>query len=379
VSGSSAGTVGSAAWSSFLHDAQNSLSSDLAGPSSSPKVNWRMNATKNSFINAAIGSDGTIYTVDDTTLTAWDAKGTKLWAFVEETYLSHVVLIQEKNLLYVTAQRSLYLINSTNGKSVKNITLEDSSYRISPFSLVVDSSENAYFAVLSDDSSEPSAIYGVNPNAQGDPIVWKTEVNIADASFDEHLAITADDKVLVASALNCDRQNCEIYAQGYDTSSGDLIWQSSFPVSYHFAVSPTVGQDGIVYFTASSTYAVNATTGNFLWIYNSDGSAFSATAGGFLYTHSFYRGDVSIIDNTGKNVKNITIDGVKITDLVVSTASNALFVSGISGNDTVVAYIDLKTYNQNWQVSIPNTSGGLIAIAPSNTLLLFGPEVISLA
>jgi len=116
-----------------------------------------------------------------------------------------------------------------------------------------------------------------------------------------------------------------------------------------------------------------------LWIYNSDGIAFSATAGGFLYTHSFYRGDVNIIDNTGKNVKNITLDGVKITDLVVSTASNALYVTGISGNDTVVAYIDLKTYNQNWQVTIPNTSGGLIAIAPSNTLLLFGPEIISLA
>jgi len=376
VSGSLAGT---AAWSSFLHDAQNSLSSSLPGPATSPKIAWRINATNDAFINAAVGSDGTIYTSDDTTITAWNAKGGKIWSFVESTYLSHVVLLQEKNLLYITAQRTLYVLSSTDGKSVRNISLEDSSYRISPFSLVVSGEGNAYFAVLSDDPQAPSALYAINPNAQDDPILWKTDVNFLDVNFDEHLALTSDDQILVASALNCDRQSCDVYAQGYDASGGNLLWVSSFPVDYHFAVAPTVSEDGVVYLTASSTYALNATTGDFLWIYNSDGAAFSATSGGFLYTHSFYRGDVSIVDNNGKNVKNITLDGVKITDLVVSSASNALYVSGFSGNDTVVAYIDLKTYNTNWQVNIPNSRGGLIAIAPSNSLLLVGAEVISLA
>jgi len=51
----------------------------------------------------------------------------------------------------------------------------------------------------------------------------------------------------------------------------------------------------------------------------------------------------------------------------------------MSKNDTIIAAVDLKTYTNTWTLTVPNTRGGLLVVAPSNTLYLVSRDIIALA
>jgi len=367
-----------AAWSSFLHDAQNTLSTPLKGPTSTPAIKWRTDLTNNAFASAALSSDGISYVTDGDFLAAYDSAGKKVWSDTSINFVSHPVLIEEQNVLLITSDRGLYVYDPKAGKSIRNITLADSNLIISGTSLVVDEKSNrAYFAV-SDVQNQNSGFYAVDYSENSpNPIVWETPDMTT--AF-EYLGLTEDRQLLIASSVFCRRigGSCDVTVQGLGAEDGHVEWFGAFPVTYHFSTSPVIVGD-VVYLTASNVFALNATSGDTLWTANIDGASFSAAANGNLFTHSFYRGDLSIFDENGAVLKNVTLDGVKIFNAVVSTGSNAIYVVGRSGNDTQIAYVDSKTLETSWSFTVPNFVGAELIVTASNSLLLVGSELISIA
>jgi len=186
--------------------------------------------------------------------------------------------------------------------------------------------------------------------------------------------------MLVASSLFCARigGSCEVSTQGIDTESGLVQWFAAFPVSYHFSVSPVISDDGIVFLTASSVFALNVTTGDSLWESNIDGSSFSALSDKNLFTHSFYRGDLSALNFDGRIERNLTLDKIHIVNAVVSTGSSVLFVVGRSGNNTVVTSVEMTTFEISWLYTVPDFVGGNILVGADYSLTLIGTELIKL-
>jgi len=264
------------------------------------------------------------------------------------------------------------------GKSIRNITLSDSNLAISGTSLIVDVNRTRAYFTVQDFQNQNGGFYAVDySQSVENPIVWNTPDMTTGTEF---LGLSEDGEVLIASSVFCRRigGSCDVTIQALGADDGHVFWFGAFPVSYHFSVSPVISGD-VVYLTASTVYALNLTSGDTLWTTNIDGASFSATANGLLYTHSFYRGDLTVFDESGNVKGNVTLDGVQIFNAVVSTGSNALYVVGRAGNNTQLAYLDAKTFEQQWSFTVPDFIGGDLIVTPSNSLLLVGSELISIA
>lgn len=296
-------------WSNFQANPQHTGDGSRGGPAAL-KLKWIFDSDSAIFASPTVALNkvyfgstaGTFYALDH-------LSGGKVWQFSTGGAIKSNSAYENGKVFFVSDDGNIYCLDANDGSEV--------------WKTHIGANAEYFYHTVQKETSSPVVFDGrvyvgsrnfkiYCLNAATGSIIWSFDAG----GLISNVPAVKDGAVYVSSGGNVSRthqnsggDSATLYK--LDASSGSVIWQSDFPysryegggqlVGRHLFGSPTVG-DGVVYQSSNAwlVFAIDASTGNHLWTFNSTLMSHSVTsalpnditnvyANGKLYVQDFFR------------------------------------------------------------------------------------------